>query len=1015
MKPIINSIQYLLAITLICAWSGTQAQLSIGATDNQVNTTTTNNQNRPVAAQAGNGSSIIVWECTDKDGDGYGISAQRYSSPGVTSGGEIQINSSSTGNQRFPDVAMDDSGKHIAVWMDSEGNGTGWNISGSLFDATGATVASISDISSNSTGTHRMPKVAMDSDGDFVVAWMDNNTDSDAFGITARTFSSSGLSTSSNIAVNDSTVGYQGHPDVAMDASGNFVIVWQSAGYDGDGNGIFAKVYNSNGTVAVSEFQVNTTTSGNQQEPSVGMSSNGDFVVSWSSWDATNKVYQVMARRFDIAGTALSAETLVNGNTTEAHDHSDVAMTEEGQFIVTYSSYGPDGAYHGVYLQAFTGACVANGSQSLVNTATDLFQQFSGTAWRRDSLAALISWQSGALNTTSTQDGDQYGIISKIAVDVDTEAPIAICQDLTLSLDATGNVSLTAEQVDNGSSDNVGIDNLSLDQTSFDCNAAGNNTVTLTVTDAAGNATSCTAEITVEDNTAPTAVCNTATIQLDASGSATLTVGNVDGGSSDNCSISQSTISKESFLCTDAGTNNVTLTITDASGNSSNCTAQVTVEDNIAPTVTCANTTVQLDGTGTASITEGDVLGTISDNCGINSMSLNNSSFGCNDTGNNTVTLTVTDDNANSANCTATVTVQDNTDPVVTCNNLTVDLDGAGAVSITASQMEASSSDNCGISSSSVNISSFDCNDVGNNTVTLTVTDNSGNTATCNGTVLVRDEENPSITCPANENYSCVASIPTPNASEASATDNCDGNPLITVEDDENPSGSCINGDYLVVRTYTATDNNGNSSSCSQNITAAVPDKLVKGSCTFCLAKIKVFPDCEEPQKVRVTSCVKITKIQIRDANNATFVFNVSSKDKTVTAPSGLPINKVWAKSGCGPTSGGYTYSFNLCTETSKTEEPEMDIAFEDILHLEAFPNPTNGDLTVKLMNGVGGDGTFTIMVVDMKGQVLERRSVELEGGFIETEFDLKDYSAGLYNIIVDGAEDRLSKRVAKM
>ena len=85
--------------------------------------------------------------------------------------------------------------------------------------------------------------------------------------------------------------------------------------------------------------------------------------------------------------------------------------------------------------------------------------------------------------------------------------------------------------------------------------------MTLTVTDAAGNTDQCTATVTVEDNVSPTAVCQPVTVQLDGSGNATVTAAQVDGGSSDNCSITSMSVSPSTFTCANAGANTVTLTV----------------------------------------------------------------------------------------------------------------------------------------------------------------------------------------------------------------------------------------------------------------------------------------------------------------------------------------------------------------------------------------------------------------------------------------------------------------------
>ncbi len=131
--------------------------------------------------------------------------------------------------------------------------------------------------------------------------------------------------------------------------------------------------------------------------------------------------------------------------------------------------------------------------------------------------------------------------------------------------------------------DNCTIATIESTQMEFDCSHAGDNIVTLTVTDVNGNATSCDATVTIVDKTPPVAVCQDITIQLDASGNAFITPDDINNGSSDACGIDFIELDRDAFGCNNVGQNQVTLTLTDIHGNSSSCTALVTVEDITAP------------------------------------------------------------------------------------------------------------------------------------------------------------------------------------------------------------------------------------------------------------------------------------------------------------------------------------------------------------------------------------------------------------------------------------------------
>ncbi len=417
--------------------------------------------------------------------------------------------------------------------------------------------------------------------------------------------------------------------------------------------------------------------------------------------------------------------------------------------------------------------------------------------------------------TVTDVNGNQSTSTATITV-VDTVSPTAVCQNITAYLDGTGQVSITDSDVDGGSSDNCSISSLSIDQSSFTCADLGTNTVTLTVTDQTGNQSTCTAVVTVEDTVSPTASCQNLTVYLDASGNASITTGDVDNGSSDNCSVASLGLDKSSFTCADEGANTVTLTVTDQSGNSSTCVATITVLDTVSPTAVSQNITVYLDGAGSATITGADVDNGSSDNCSVASLSVSPNSFSCSDEGSNTVTLTVTDQAGNNSTATATVTVLDTTAPTAVCQNLTIYLDGAGKATITANDVDNGSLDNCTVANIDIDKATFTCADEGANTVTLTVTDQAGNQSTCTSTITVVDTISPTAVCQNLSIYldaSGNASITTGDVDNGSS-DNCSIASLAL--DKSNFTCSDLGANTV---TLTVTDQAGNSSTCTASIT----------------------------------------------------------------------------------------------------------------------------------------------------------------------------------------------------
>lgn len=357
----------------------------------------------------------------------------------------------------------------------------------------------------------------------------------------------------------------------------------------------------------------------------------------------------------------------------------------------------------------------------------------------------------------------------------DVTAPTVNIQNITVQLDVNGQATIQPSDINNGSTDNCSIDNFSLDITSFDCSDIGSNIVELTATDPSGNSASANATVTVQDIIAPTVVTQNVTVQLDASGNASIATGDVDNGSSDNCAVDQLSLDITSFTCADLGTNTVTLTVEDASGNSNTGTAIVTVVDDIDPVATTQNTTVILDANGQGTIQVSDINSGSTDNCGIATTSLDVTSFDCSNLGVNTVTLTVEDGSGNTASSTATVTVVDNTAPNVVAQNITVTLDANGEASITAGDIDNGTTDNCSVANLFLDVTDFTCADLGTNTVTLSAEDTESNTGTATATVTVVETTAPvaatqNITIALDANGEATI---TPADIDNGSTDNC--------------------------------------------------------------------------------------------------------------------------------------------------------------------------------------------------------------------------------------------------
>ncbi|MFN0175265.1 MAG: T9SS type A sorting domain-containing protein [Saprospiraceae bacterium] len=270
--------------------------------------------------------------------------------------------------------------------------------------------------------------------------------------------------------------------------------------------------------------------------------------------------------------------------------------------------------------------------------------------------------------------------------------------------------------------------------------------VILTANDGNGNTSSCSFTVTLKDVTLPVAKCKNVTANLGINGTVTVAASAVNNGSTDNCGFFL-TLTPNTFNCSQIGMHTVTLRATDLGGNTATCTAKVTVKDGTGPAAKCKNPTIFLNSAGQATLTTAQVNNGSTDNCGIGTMSIDKTSFNCSEiSGSNPVILSLTDVNGNSSSCLSFVTVKDAIAPTPVCEDVTVELGSNGTVTVYGADLASNSTDNCSVWSYSPVAKVYTSANLGNNNLTITVKDFSGNAATCVSVVTVETHDSPQQT-----------------------------------------------------------------------------------------------------------------------------------------------------------------------------------------------------------------------------------------------------------------------------
>jgi hypothetical protein len=397
-----------------------------------VNVHTSGTQDLPSVGIAADGRFVVVWHGGDnQDGDQLGAFGRRFAATGSAIGGEFVVNSYTPGSQTYAVIAVESDGDFVIAWRSYLQDGSGAGVFARRFDSAGTPLATEMQVNSFTTASQLQPAIAGNGAGAFVVVWASYTQDGDSGGIFARRFDASGTPQAVELQVNTYTVSFQLNPAVAMDGAGDFVVAWRSHYQDGAGDGVFARRFDAAGSALAVEFQVNTQTSGTELLPAIGMATGGDFMVVWRSDNQDGSGHGLFAQRFDSAGTRQAAEFQVNLFTPDSQQDAALAVDDDGEFIVAWMSAAEDGSSYGIFERRFDSAGAALGGEERINTYTQGAQVFPAVSARGGSF--VVTWSS------EEQDGEAYGIFAqryvKLAVlDVDGNGSVTALTDGLLIL-----------------------------------------------------------------------------------------------------------------------------------------------------------------------------------------------------------------------------------------------------------------------------------------------------------------------------------------------------------------------------------------------------------------------------------------------------------------------------------------------------------------------------------------------------------------------------------------------------
>ncbi len=219
-------------------------------------------------------------------------------------------------------------------------------------------------VNTTTAGAQTVPKTALLSDGGYITTWTSDSQDGNLTGIYAQKFSALGVRMGSEFLVNTSTTGQQQNSSAVGLSNGDYLITWSGSATSTD-HDIYGQRFTSAGVKVGTEVVINTTTAGAQTVPVVTALTGGQYVVAWDSSEGDGSGSSVYARLFGANGVAIGNDFVLSTTTAGNQNLPAIAALTTGGFVATYQS--PDVNGEGIFAKRFDALGVAVGSEFMVN------------------------------------------------------------------------------------------------------------------------------------------------------------------------------------------------------------------------------------------------------------------------------------------------------------------------------------------------------------------------------------------------------------------------------------------------------------------------------------------------------------------------------------------------------------------------------------------------------------------------------------------------------------------------
>ena len=407
-----------------------EGQVQAEGTEFEVATTSPANlfKTSPTVALNDDGDYVVAYKTVSTSNE-VAVYVQRYDNSGDEVGAPILVSDQDVYSYLLSEaaVAIDDDGDFVVAWQTAIDTGAGSDITGAMMrayhsDGTPATdVVQVSDSTLIYVG---QPSVAMDDDGDFAVAFTYFDPVTEVAVVNVNRYNSDGTDMGAAIQVAQGSYVYTLLSRVAMDDDGDFVVLHNvsNAGYE-----LQAQRYANDGTPiggGITVTSVPTDIADFDYGHDIDMDNDGNFVATWVDGSSG---YSLYAQRYANDGTAVGGTVLIDQNSYYIAFPS-VAMNDDGDYGITWMAYNFDSYSYNIYYQDYTPAAEAVGDVvEVTNSVSGLEANGLSFVAMNDDGDVIITWTRVSTDNIYEALGQRYiSLTSSLEPTPTGAAPITV-------------------------------------------------------------------------------------------------------------------------------------------------------------------------------------------------------------------------------------------------------------------------------------------------------------------------------------------------------------------------------------------------------------------------------------------------------------------------------------------------------------------------------------------------------------------------------------------------------------